>query len=267
MYYFDFHTHAFSEKIAQKAMASLAKTSGITPETDGTVKDLLKKCDDFGIQKVLILPIATKPSQQNIINTWAKEVMNDRVYCCGSVHPDADDALEELENIKNMGLFGVKLHPEYQLFYPDDEKLFPIYKKAAELRLPVIFHGGYDPLSPDIIRATPERFAVIAKAFPNLQIVAAHLGADRLWDDVEKYLAGKFDNVYLDTAVIADDISDEQALRIIKTHGADRILFGSDVPWDNPLDEVNLINRIDLSDEERELIFYKNAEKLIEYAM
>ena len=267
MYYFDFHTHAFSEKIAEKAMASLAETSGITPKTNGTVSDLLKKCDEYGIEKVMILPIATKPAQQSIINSWAKEIMNERVYAYGSVHPDAEDALDELEHIKQSGLFGVKLHPEYQLFYPDDEKLFPIYEKACELKLPVVFHGGYDPLSPDIIRGTPERFAAIARVFPNLQIIVAHLGGDRLWDDVEKHLAGKFDNVYFDIAVIADDISDEQAQRIIKTHGADRILFGSDIPWDNPLDEVNLINRIELTDEERELIFYKNAEKLIEYAM
>ena len=78
MYYFDFHTHAFSEKIAEKAMASLAETSGITPETNGTVSDLLKKCDEYGIEKVMILPIATKPAQQSIINSWAKEIMNER---------------------------------------------------------------------------------------------------------------------------------------------------------------------------------------------
>ena len=110
----------------------------------------------------MILPIATKPAQQSIINSWAKEIMNERVYAYGSVHPDAEDALDELEHIKQSGLFGVKLHPEYQLFYPDDEKLFPIYEKACELKLPVVFHGGYDPLSPDIIRGTPERFAAIA---------------------------------------------------------------------------------------------------------
>lgn len=267
MYYFDFHTHAFVDKIAERAISSLADTSGIVPETNGTVSGLIKKCDEWGIEKVMILPIATKPSQQSSINNWAAEIMNDRIYCYGTVHPDAPDALEELENIKKIGLFGVKLHCEYQLFYPDDEKMFSIYEKCAELNLPVVFHGGYDPLSPELIRGTPERFANIARAFPDLTIIVAHLGGDRMWDDVEKYLAGKFDNVYFDIAVIADDISDEQAEKIIKMHGADRILFGSDAPWDNPLDEVNLINRISLTDEERELIFCKNAEKLVEIAM
>ena len=141
--------------------------------------------------------------------------------------------------------------------------MLPIYRKAAELGLFVVFHGGWDPLSPDFVRAEPERLAKASEAVPEMTMIAAHLGGFKLWDDAEKYLAGKYENVYLDVSVTADDVSDEQALRIIKAQGADKVLFGSDAPWDNPMDEINMINRLPLSDEERELIFYKNAEKLI----
>ena len=137
----DFHTHAFSEKIAQKAMSELAGTSGLTPYTDGTVRSLLKHMDETGVDKSVVLPIATKPSQQKIINSWANEIMSDRIYPFGSVHPDADDACEMLEEIKDSGLYGVKLHPDYQGFFADDERVYPVYEKCVQLGLPVVFAG------------------------------------------------------------------------------------------------------------------------------
>ena len=96
-----------------------------------------------------------------------------------------------------------------------------------------------------------------------MQIIVAHLGGDRLWDDVEKHLAGKFDNVYFDIAVIADDISDEQAQRIIKTHGADRILFGSDSPWSDMAADTDILRSYNLGKETEEKILCSNAKALL----
>ena len=96
----DFHTHAFSEKIVEKAMSKLTATSGMKPYTDGTVNGLLEIMNNSGVDKSVVLPIATKPSQQRIVNSWAKEIMSDKIYAFGSVHPDAEDALEELDIIK-----------------------------------------------------------------------------------------------------------------------------------------------------------------------
>lgn len=261
---FDFHVHAFVDSIAERAVSKLEVTSGIEPYTDGTINGLKEAMRKNDIYSALLLPVATKPTQQTTINNWAAEVADEQLYCCGSIHPDAEDAFEEIDRIKNLGLCGVKFHSEYQLFCPDEERMFPIYNKIAETGMFAIFHGGWDPLSPDLVRGTPESFANAAKKCPNLTFVTAHLGGMNLWDDVEKYLAGKFDNVYLDVSVIAGCISDEQLLRIIKTHGADKILYGSDCPWDNPNNEIAMIKNLPLSDEEKEMIFYKNAERLLE---
>lgn len=141
--------------------------------------------------------------------------------------------------------------------------MFPIYEKIAELGLIAVFHGGWDPYSEDIIRATPQSFAAVAETFPKLKIVAAHLGGMKLWDDIEKYTAGKFRNLWFDVGVISRYIEDEQLLRIIRMQGADRVLFGSDCPWDEPANEIAMINRLPFTDEEKELIFYRNAERLI----
>ncbi len=260
---FDFHTHAFVDSLAERAICLLAETSDIMPFTDGTVAGLRAAMRGSGIDGALLLPVATKPTQQNTINNWAADIMGDGLYCCGSVHPDAEDALDEIMRIKSIGLCGVKFHSEYQLFCPDEEKMFPIYRKIAETGMFAVFHGGWDPLSKDYVRGTPERFARAAEAVPEMTFVIAHLGGMTLWDDVERYIAGKFDNVYLDVSVIAGYIDPEQLFRIIRAHGADRILFGSDCPWSDPVSEIKMINDLPLTDEEKEKIFVGNAEKLL----
>lgn len=266
--YIDFHTHAFVDTIAEKAMAKLENTlltSGYPdcepPVTRGTVGELLAVMDKSGVDKAVLLPIATKPSQQKTINDWAKSVSSERLICFGSVHPDAEDAFEELERIKALGLKGVKLHPDYQDFFADDEKLFPIYRKCADLGLPVILHAGLDALSMDCIHCTPQMSARVLDEIPEMTLILAHLGGNEVWDDVEKYLVGR--NVYLDTAFIAGHISDQQALRIFRNHGIDKILFASDCPWHTPAKEKAMLERIGLSESELEAVSHKNAEKLL----
>lgn len=260
---FDFHTHAFTDSLAERALAGLAETSGITPATDGTVRGLRDIMRRNGITGALLLPVATKPSQQTVINDWAASEMHGGILCCGSVHPDAPDALEEVRRIASLGLCGVKFHSEYQHFCPDEERMLPIYREAARCGLIAVFHGGWDPFGGDDIRCTPERMARAVSQVPELTFVAAHLGGIKLWDDVEKHLAGRFGNLYLDVSVIARYISDGQLLRIIRQHGAERILFGSDCPWDDPANEIAMIERLPLTDRERELIFFRNAEQLL----
>ncbi|MDE7278783.1 MAG: amidohydrolase family protein, partial [Oscillospiraceae bacterium] len=64
-------------------------------------------------------------------------------------------------------------------------------------------------------------------------------------------------------AYIDGTISDEQALRIIRNHGADKILFASDCPWHPSCRERKMLERLSLTDTERELISHVNAEKLL----
>ena len=267
---FDFHTHAFTDAIAPRAMASLLDTArhsettqDMVAYTDGTISGLRSLMTSCGVTSAMILPIATKPSQQHTINNWASDSMGDGIYCCGTVHPDAEDAVAEVERIKSLGLCGIKLHSEYQNFRPDEERMMPIYRKAAELGLFVVFHGGWDPLGKDEILATPRRFANIAEKLPELTIVAAHMGGMKLFDEVEDCIAGKFGNIFLDTSMTADFIAPEQLLRIIRTHGADRVLFASDAPWDNPQKEINMLEALPLTDDERSMIYCENAMKLI----
>ncbi|MBQ7046660.1 MAG: amidohydrolase [Oscillospiraceae bacterium] len=262
--YIDFHTHAFSDKIVEKAMAGLTATSGFSPCTDGSLGGLIDKMKETGVSGAVLLTIATKPTQHEVINSWAAEVNNKNgIYAFGSVHPDGDDALEWLDKIKEMGLYGIKLHPDYQNFIVDDEKVFPIYEKCSEMKMPVLFHAGYDPLSPDFIHCTPEGLKNVHKAFPDLIMICAHMGGMYRWEQVERHLVGRPGNIYFDLGVVAGEIGEDILMRIIRKHGPKRILLGSDCPWDDPENEIEMVKKLPLSDEEKEYIFYKNAQKLL----
>lgn len=259
----DFHTHAFVDSLAERAISGLSETSGIVPATDGTVRGLERLMEKCSISSAVLLPVATKPTQQTVINNWAADINCGKIRCFGSVHPDAENAVQETERIAELGLYGLKFHSEYQFFRPDEERMYPIYRKAAELGLIVLFHGGWDPYGKGEILATPRSFANIAERFPELKIVAAHMGGMKLFDEVESCLAGRFGNVWFDTGVVARYMDDEQLFRIIRMQGAERVLFGSDAPWDDPKNEIAQLNRLGLSENELEMIFHKNADKML----
>ena len=186
----DFHIHAFDDSIAERAIQKLEIVSNLKSFTNGTIADTIECFDKWGVDKGVLLPIATKPSQQTTINNWAVKQKSERIIPFGSIHPDAEDALKELERIKNLGLKGIKLHPDYQNFIIDEDRMIPIYKKCAELRLAIIFHAGFDPLSPDLVHAMPENCANAFKAVPEMTMILSHLCGMRFWNDVEKYLVG-----------------------------------------------------------------------------
>ena len=259
--YIDFHTHAFSEKIVERAMSKLILTSPMEPVTDGTVSGLKDVMNRSKIDISVVLPIATKPSQHEVINNWASEIQCSNIVSFGSIHPEGEDALKELERIKALGLHGVKFHPDYQDFFVSDRRYYPIYRKCAELDLPVIFHAGYDPASPGNIHGMPEDFARINDELPELTMILAHMGGMYRWDEVERHLLGR--DIYFDTAVVAGEIGMAQFSRLIEGQGADRILFASDCPWDDPLNEIEMIRELGLSAEDEKKIFYGNAERIL----
>jgi predicted TIM-barrel fold metal-dependent hydrolase len=265
--YIDFHSHAFADKIAEKAIALLKSHQtefGYKDDcfSDGTIGDTERYYREHGIDKAVLMPIATKPSQHTVINNWAAEQNNtERFYAYGSVYPGGEDALSELLRIKSMGLYGIKLHPDYQGFYADDERVFPVYRKCAELGLPVMFHAGLDAVSPEDIHCTPAMAVRVLEAVPKLTAIFAHMGGNTLWKDVYDLLAGR--NCYLDTSYTHSWEDYELMGEIIRKHGADKILFGSDFPWDTPDNIIENLHRLNLSGTEYDSIFYKNAQKLL----
>ncbi len=262
----DAHIHMFPEKVALKTLEHLSEISGFSYHTNGDPRHTKEQLDKWGIDGAVVMHIATKPSQQQKLNDWAASLQEEFpgfFFCCGSVHPKAPDALEEIRRIKALGLRGIKLHPDYQDFMVEDSALFPIYQEAALQGLPVVFHTGWDPLSPDVVHGSSQGLAYVARKFPSLKIVAAHLGGMRKYQDAEETLAG-VENVWLDTAMSFQFCSRDQFLRIFEKHGSQRILFGSDCPWSSSQDEAEFLEKAGLTLQEQEAIFHSNAEALFQ---
>lgn len=263
----DFHTHIFPDKIALGAINSLSNSivnfQGSRPRhyARGTYDSLRSSMKRSGVDVSVVLPIATKQKQTDSINGFAKTLRNESIISFGSLHPEQDDWASILEKLKNEGFKGIKLHPEYQSFYIDSKRSIEILSKAESLGLYVVLHTGFDDGMPEPMHCQPDRLKNVLNYVSGEKIIAAHLGAYKNWDDVEKYLVGT--NINFDTAFISPYISPEQCRRIIQNHGAQKVLFGSDSPWQNPKTEYDFILNLGLSKQENEMIFYKNALKIL----
>ncbi len=257
----DFHTHCFPDKIASKAIEKLSFASGgLYPNTDGTVDGLKCIMKEQGVDKAVVLNIATNAHQQKSVNDFAASINNGEIISFGTVFPDSEDVLEELERIKALGLKGVKLHPDYQGFFVDDEKMFPIYKKISELGLITVFHAGLDYGFPPPYGATPDRMAKALQHFDS-PVIAAHWGGLGCGKDVLKYLCGK--DIYFDTSFGYSTMPKYYAEKIIEKHGTNKILFGTDSPWHTAKMEIRMLSTLGLSNGDMENITHTNAENLL----
>ena len=259
----DFHVHAFPDALAAKALPLLSKCSGgVKPNYDATISGLESYLAKNNVDYAVVLNIATNPHQEKKVNDFAISLLEKKnIIPFGSVHPDSPNALSELERLAKAGIRGIKLHPDYQHFFVDDEKMFPIYKKIAELGFITVFHAGVDIGYPKPVHCTPERLLRVLDLFDDAPVVAAHFGGWLLWDSVLEDLCGT--QVYLDTAFSSGKMPPDYAKELIKTHGADKVLLGSDMPWSDTLDEVRFVQSLDLSAEDEEKILSNNAKRLL----
>ena len=258
----DFHTHAFPDQLAKTAVPHLATEGGVEPFLDGRVDSLLSSMDAAGIEKSVVCSIATRPSQFGAILTWSEAIRSRRIIPFPSVHP-ADPAREEqVRRIKDQGFMGIKMHPYYQDFFLDEARLLPVYEACSALGLILVMHTGYDIAFPDTRRAVPQQIAAVMSRFPELKLVATHLGAWRLWDEVEEHLVGE--PVFMDLSFSLDYLDQEQARRLILKHPPHCVLFGSDSPWDGQRRCVEKLRGLALPTDLEERILGGNAQALLD---
>ena len=260
----DFHTHCWPDAIAPAAIASLERKGTLTAFYDGSVTGLLGAMDDSGVALSVIQPVATKPGQVRGINDWAATLlqgpMASRVLPFGAMHPDVDDPAEEIARMAALGLRGIKLHPEHQEFAPDEPRMAAVYEAAIAHDMTVFFHAGADELH-DTVRGTPATFAAMLDGFPGMRVILAHMGGFRVWNDVADKLVGR--DVYFDTAYTLGHLPDADFVNIVRAHGGQRILFGSDGPWTDSCAEIAWLRRLPMGRDIIEAVLGENAERLL----
>ncbi len=260
----DFHTHCFPDEIALKAIPELAARAGIKPASDGTISGLLESMKEAGITASVVHSIATKPTQNIKVNDWAASIMaagDGAVIPFATLHPAFEGWRNEVKRISRLGFKGVKFHPEYQDFYVNDKKMYPVYESIFNEGMMILFHAGVDIGFPGPYHCLPEMLGEVVGHFHGGRIIAAHMGGYNLYDDVEKYLAGR--DLYFDTSYCLGEMGREKALKIIAAHGSDRILFASDSPWKGQAEMAAHLDALCLCDKDKAAISSGNAMRLL----
>ena len=237
----DVHSHNFPKSLATRAIAGMCrKTEGtLWAAGDGTLENQLDSMALAGVDKAVMCPIATKPSQHAVILRTAIAIRDGElgeraarmIIPFASAHPADRNVHEHLREIAAAGIKGIKVHPYYQDFSLDDPRAWPMFRTIAELGLIVQCHAGYDVGYPSRYDAcSPRAIAVLLRNVPGLRFIAAHLGGcagfpphatDELLDL----------GAYIDTSALHRDWHKDEQVRLLRGWPTERILFGTDFPW------------------------------------
>lgn len=254
-HWIDAHAHIFPDKIAEKATEAIGRFYDIPMQNPaGMAAILLEEGKKAGMDRILVCSSATTPRQVESIDRFIAEECGKHPEFVGlaTMHPGYDRIYEELRTARDMGLRGIKLHPDFQQFKIDDPDAFPIYEAASDLGLPILFHTGdarYEWTS-------PVRLARVAKRFPQLKCIGAHFGGYSEWEEADRELAG-LDNVWFDTSSSLPYMPAEKAAERVRHFGIERMMFGTDFPMWNPSEEKGRFLALPLTEEEREQVAWK----------
>lgn len=273
----DIHTHTFPEKIADIAVKKLSNSGHIPYFSNGTAAGLKASMQNAGIDYSVVLPVATNPLKLDSMNSVSIE-QNDKegLIYFGAMHPDAPDWKEQLERLAKNKIKGIKIHPVYQNVDIDDIRYLRILNRAAELGLIVLMHAGDDIGFPDVVRCSPKMTANALRQVGDIKIILAHMGGWKNWKEVAGNLANT--SAMLDTAfalgkitplddTFSEDflnlLNESDFIKLVQTFGSHRILFGTDSPWTDQKQSLDLIKNLPLADDEKNKILGKNAFELL----
>lgn len=256
----DVHAHIYPEKIAAKAAASVGEFYNIAmAEPDGSVPRYLDIVDRSPITHAVVHSVAVRPQTVTSINTFIAQTCADDPRLIGfmTLHQDFENPAAEIERACQLGLRGIKLHPDTQGVNMDDERLMAIYHIAEAKGLPVILHCGdyrYD-------YSHPRRLQNVLHTFPKLVVNAAHFGGWSVQDLALEYL--EHEGCFLDMSSSMRYLGRRRTQELVRMYGIDRILFGSDYPMWDPSSELEIFSSLGFSSAELERLCWHNAERFV----
>ncbi len=253
----DAHCHIYPEKIASRAAKATGDFYGEMPYADGTVDFLLQEGTAAGIDHFVVQSVATTPKQVQSINEFIATSVKEgkgRLTGLGTLHPDSIDQEGDVRHLKELGLHGVKLHPDIQNFRVDDPRCLAIYEICQRENLPILMHTGdkrYD-------NSNPNRLLPILEQFKDLTVIGAHFGGWSIWKEACSVYKNH-PNFYVDCSSSMPYLEDGAIVKMMREYGAERVLFGTDYPLWSPAKEMENFARLPLTDEEKRLILSENA--------
>ena len=211
---------------------------------------------------------------------------------------EPEEAVRELETcVKEYGFVGWHTHSNYGETHPDDDAFLPIFQTAAKLGAFVYIHpampiwsrlndlgiivsaGGLGFTVDTMTTLTALIARGVFEAAPGLKIVAGHFGESLpfLLERMDTFFNPKWKDPSLKNAELpsyyfknnimvttSGNMSAETFCLTKDVLGIDRIMVGTDYPYESPRKEMEFLSSLALTPEEREILYHKNAEALIE---
>jgi len=247
----DAHTHVWPDKIAGIALGG-NRVPGLEARGDGTVGGLTRDMSDSGVDISCCLAIANEARHLDSVNRFVAGIADETHIPFGTVHVEAS-VEDNLASLERHGIKAVKIHPLFQRFALDDPRLWEILE-ALGGDYAVITHVGEGGDAFTNSLSSPKMIRDIARQFPQLRLMACHFGGYKILDDAEEMLSGA--DVVLETSWPPSlaTLRPERVRALIRKHGAERIVFGSDWPMTSPGEEIRAIEGLGLSDDETKLV-------------
>ena len=254
----DVHTHAWPDRVAERALAG--SFDDLERFGDGKVDSLLAKMDAAGIDRAVNLGVAPTPEYVEGVNRFLGTLDRERFVGFGSIHAELSPE-ENLASLRANRLCGVKIHPLFQHYRLDHPGLLKTLKHLQGEFVALMHVGAGGEESAD--NCTPAMVADLVERFPDLDIIACHFGGYRMLTEAEETVIGL--PVYVDTAwpPTLTGVESERLVEVIRRHGTDRVLFGSDWPMADPAAELAAVRDLGLDAEETAAITGRNMKKLL----
>ena len=219
----DFHTHAFPDGLAERAVQTLQQEKYAGGAVlDGRASSLLASMDRAGIGRSVI---------------WSGRVAE-------------------------AGLKGIKLHPYFQQFVLDDPDLLPFFRELARRQLLVVCHTGFDIGFPRDRICDPARVRNLLDRVPDLRLITTHTGGWHDWFEVRRHLLGR--PVYMEISYTLCVLSREEGRDLLQAHAPGYLLFGTDSPWRDQGESLQLLRDLDLPPTLERAILETNASRLLD---
>lgn len=281
----DFHVHTFPDDISAKVLAKLSKLSHTQYFTDGSTQDLIRSMEQSHVSYSVNLPVMTRADQVEKINSALiaslDPLLTKGIITFGGMHPDYENFKKELLRLKENGMRGIKIHPAYQNTPLDDIRFLRIIDYASDLGLIVLTHAGIDIGIYDRNYASTQQILNVLEQVHPQKFVLAHMGNWACWEAAERDLCGApvwFDTAFSIGPVTPDiagsklpyltcNLSDADFVRMVRKHGSDKILFATDSPWEDQNDYIARMEKMPLTEEEKQQIFSLNALELLQLSL
>ena len=236
----------------------------IGSDVDGasqSIRKLKSNMTRYGIDRSIIFPFNEK---EDLVKSSLKLLEHRSASLLPFLRFDPKTmAPERLGELLEHGFYGVKLHPRAQAFDPTDSKYYGLYEKIEDSGKPLLIHTRKStPFSPKPLRTNgrfsdPDRIVVLAKKFPDMNIIMAHFA--NLSGDALKAV-GKEDNLYVDTSIFGTTFIVKMMCNVL---GAEKMVMGSDAPYSDQEIEMLKVRKADISKSEKEKILSGNIRRIL----